>query len=365
MKLRHALIMFALLLAPKAFADGADVYTVANVAVDATAANAAAARQEARAKGERDAYANLLDRITLAPDQAKLPPVTEPLLESLISGFEVSGERTSGVRYLAKLTYHFRADAVRKMLRDAQVPYCDTPSKPVLILAVFEGSGGTPVLWEDPNPWRDAWVQHPPRAGLIPLVYPNGDLEDLQAIDAASALSGDPAKLQAISARYQNADVLVTDAALDSDASPHTLTIKTVRYWLGLGLPPEPSVKTYAAVGDESDSDLYAAAVAGTDGALEDAWKQGNMLNFSQSAVLTATVPTGALDNFVAIEAALAQVPAIEKSELLSLDRSNAKLAIHYYGSPDQLRLALAQRDLTLGGQDPDWTIERRAAAHP
>src|SRR6185437_13822580 len=103
----------------QARADGRDVYTVANVPVDATAANANAARDQARGDGERRAYAMLLDRITLDSDRARRPAANDTVLNDLVSGFEVAGERTSGVRYIAKYTFHFRPDAVRKLLRQA------------------------------------------------------------------------------------------------------------------------------------------------------------------------------------------------------------------------------------------------------
>jgi hypothetical protein len=358
-------VMIAALLSPLAFADGRDVYTVASVPVDATAANANAARDQARADGERRAYGMLLDRLTLDSDRGKRPPATDTLLNDLISGFEVAGERTSGVRYLAKYSFHFRPDAVRKLLRDAQIAYCETPSKPVVVLPVVNGADGM-VLWEDPNPWRDAWGAHQPPAGLVPVVIPYDDLEDVQAIDAAGALDGDAAKLQAVSQRYGGADVLVAAATFDGGVSPHTVAVKATRYSPAGGLPPQSWTGSYTAAPDQSDGDLYAAAIAGTAQQVEQAWKQSNVLDYGHAAIITVRVPTGALQSFVDVRDRLAQLPVIQRSDILSLDRDNATLALHYFGTPDQLRVALAQRDLALEGQDPDWVLERRGAApHP
>lgn len=355
-----ALIAVAFLAARPALADGSDVYTVANVPVDATAANANAARDEARSDGEHRAYAMLLDRITLDADRARRPSANDALLNDLISGFEVAGERTSGVRYLAKYTFHFRPDAVRKLLREAQIPYCETPSKRLVVLAVIGGGDGQ--LWEDPNPWRDAWAAHPPPAGLVPLVMPYGDLEDVQAIDAAAALSGDQARLQAVAQRYGGADVLVTVASLNAGIAPHALEVKSTRFSAS-DVPPQSWTGSYVAAPDQSDGDLFAAAVTGTAQQVEQAWKEANILDYSHAATIVVRVPTGELQSFVDVRDRLAQLPAIERSELLSLDRAQARFALHYFGTPDQLRVALAQRDLALGGQDPDWVLQRRAAA--
>ncbi len=61
----------------------------------------------------------------------------------------------------------------------------------------------------------------------------------------------------------------------------------------------------------------------------------------------------------------LGAVPAIQRLELTALDRQRALVTLHYVGSAAQLRTALAQRDLDLGGSDPDWVLQRRGAATP
>jgi hypothetical protein len=366
MRLRGALFAGAVLAlaASPALAAGADIFTVADVPVDATAANANAARDQARGDGEQRAYEIMLGRLTLASDHARLPPATDAVLNDLVSGFAVAGERVSGVRYIAKYTYHFRPDAVRTMLRGLAIPFCDTPSKPVVALGVLQG-GAAPLLWEDPNPWRDAWTAGAPSTGLVPIVLPYGEIEDVQAIDAAAALAGDAARIQAVSQRYAGADVLVAAATLDSAATPHTLVVKATRYAGAGDAAPQSWTKSYAAAPDQSDAALFAAAVAGTQAQLEDAWKQANMLDYSQSATIVVRVPTGALDHLVDVQGRLGQIPVIQHTDLLALDRQQARLALHYYGTQDQLRSALAQHDLALAGQDPDWVLDRRGAAAP
>ena len=349
---------------PVLAADAGDVFTVAAVPVDATAANASAAREQARRAGERRAYAILLERPTLADARGRLPPVTDSLLNDLIAGFEVANERVSGVRYLANYTFHFRADAVRHLLRQASVPFAETRSKPVVVLAVWQGSTGA-ALWEDPNPWRDAWNQHPPRWGLVPFVLPYGELDDVQAIGADTALAGDQAHLQAISMRYQDADVLVTQAKLDAAPEPHSVTVKTTRYDPAGAAAAQSWDKTYAASPGESDTDLLADAVAGTAAQVEDAWKTASLINFGQTGTITVQVPLDSLKSWVAIRDRLKSTPAIQHSELVSIDQTDARVAIHYFGTQDQLSVALAQHDLGLTGTAPDWVLERRSAAAP
>jgi hypothetical protein len=364
--LRCILLAFALALlalGPVRAAGERDVFSV-SVPVDATAANANAARDAARADGQRRAYQMLLDRLTLAADRGRLPPPNDALLNELVSGFEVAKERVSGVRYLADYTFHFQPDAVRRLLRDAGAPFAETRSKPVVVLAVSQSDAGT-VLWEDPNPWRDAWAKRPPRAGLVPLVIPYGDLADVQAIDADAALHGDADRLQAISQHYGGADVLVTGAKLAAAGDRSALAVSSTRFSVASGIAPQQWDKSYAAAAGESDADLLADGVNGTAQQLEDSWKAANILDFRHTGTMNVRVPVDDLPGWIAIRDRLAGIPAIQRSDLVALGRGEAHLAIHYYGDPDQLRLALAQRDLALTGSDPDWVLARRPAAAP
>ncbi|HKT20686.1 MAG TPA: DUF2066 domain-containing protein [Stellaceae bacterium] len=341
-------------------AEGDDVFAV-SVPVDATADSASAARDAARLDGERRAYAALLDRITLASDRAKLAAPSDADLNTVIQGFEVANERRSTVRYLADYTFHFSANAVERRLRAAGVPFAVTRSRPVLVLAVLE-SGSGPVLWDDPNPWRDAWSAAKPPQGLVSLVLPLGEIEDVSAIDAAGADKGDDQKLQAISANYGHDDVLVTRATITAAGAGKTVSVSSTRFSPGSPGGEQSWAASYIANPGESDQDLLARAVAGTAAQVQEAWKKANIINYSQTGTLTVAVPTGDLQSWLAIRDRLAAIPAIQSTELLAIDRQRAVVTLHYAGDATQLKTALAQRNLDLSGADPDWILRRGGA---
>ncbi|SRR5579875_187371 len=342
------------------------VYTVANVPVDATAASADAAREAARLQGERQAYHILLARLTRAADAAKLPPADEATLNDLVQGFEVANERHSTVRYLADYTFHFRPKAVRQLLRSAGVPFAETASKPLVVLPVYE-SGGAATLWEDPNPWRAAWNARNGPAGLVPLVMPFGGAEDIAAIDAKSAFAGDTAALAAISQRYDGADVLVTHAAVSNAGTANeTVAVSSTRFSPASGTSAQTWTQSYTLGAGEDEAALLGRAVAGTVAQIEEAWKAANILDLSQVATLAASVPIATLQDWVSVSQRLGVIPAVQKTDLAAIDRRRAQIVIHYVGDLAQLRLALAQENLDLTGDAPDYILAPHpsAAAH-
>jgi len=344
-------------------AAAAEVFTVADVPVDATAASANVARDTARLAGERIAYRMLLARLTLARDADRLPAASDAMLTDLVQGFEVAKERTSTVRYLAEYTFRFRPDGIRQLLRQARVPFAETPSKPLVVLPVLVAARG-PALWEDPNPWRAAWNQKKFATGLVPMILPLGEVEDLAAIDADLALKGDAAAIGRISARDGNADVLVAVATVKGAGDGATLDVKATRYSPG-NRGGEPSwSRSYAATPGDDQAALMQRGVLGTVDQINEAWKAANVLDFSQTGVLTVSVPLSGLRDWVTVSNRLGTLPAVAGVNLLSIDRDAAQIAIRYVGDLTQLRMALAQRDLELSGEPPSTLAYRGTTAH-
>jgi hypothetical protein len=75
------------------------------------------------------------------------------------------------------------------------------------------------------------------------------------------------------------------------------------------------------------------------------------------------TVPADNLDGWLAVRQRLAATTAVQSSQLLSLDRHGARVELHFVGSPEQLRVGLAQNNLNLTGSGPDWVLQRGGAA--
>ena len=336
----------------------ASVFTVAAVPVDATAASASAARDAARADGQRRAFGILLDRLTLAADHPRLPRVPDAKLTDMVRDFEVANERSSAVRYLADYTFRFRPDDVRQLLRGAGIPFSETVSKPVTVLPILHQAGAASLLWDDPNPWRDAWANRKVQSGLVPLVVPLGDAADVAAIGADQAIAGDPAALAAIAGRYGGGDVLVAEATLGDGGQ---LQI-SVRRLSGATVTPI-STAAFRPNSEEGPSDVMARAVAATIADLEEAWKRQTLVGYGSENVLTADVPIGALADWLYVRDHLTGVAAITESDLVALSKSAARVELHYAGDPARLQLALAQRDLTLSQSGSSWTLRRRGAA--
>jgi len=332
-------------------------YTV-TVNVDVEGENAQAARQAALAQGQRLAMRRLLERLTLPADHSRLPQVDPSRIEQVVRSMEIANERSSDVRYIADLTVRFDPDGVRRILDGAGINYVDSASKPIVVLPVWRSPNG-PVLWDDPNPWRQAWAQGVPQGGLLPVIVPLGGLDDLQQVDASRAVAAEPEALTAIGSRYGAGEVLV--AVADPAAGTATLT----RFNLHSGqdapagqhdLPGGQGPEAYVPVVEDIVRDLEAR------------WKKANMVAVGAPQEIDVRAPLTAFDTWVQVRARLDQVNLIKSVEVRSLSRTQAMLRLSYLGDVPRLQTALRQRDLILtpdgfgsgsglgGGQD--WLLQ-------
>lgn len=338
-----------------AMAAGNDIFMVRGFKVDVTATSTAEARDKALAIGERQAFRQLLERLTLRSDYRRLPELSSADIASFVLDFEVAQEKRSAVRYLATLNYSFKADAVRRMLIERQIAFAETTSKPVLVLPVYQAAGSL-LLWDDPNPWRTAWANREARFSLVPTILPGGDLADIATIGPEQAVEGDDQRLSAIAGRYNAGDTIVAHATMNMDRGRPELEVYVTRY--GTAQQEQTMVKSFTAGEQESLELLLSRAAIELTNQIEDNWKRDNLLQFDQQAVVAVKISIGGLADWLEIRNRLGGVAVITKSDLVILSLDEVRVNLHYIGEPDQLALALEQADLVINREGDGWVLE-------
>ncbi len=344
-------------------APGGGLYAVARVAVDATAKDAATARGQALADGQRRAWTTLTERLTLAGDRERLPEVNDAALAALVQGIEIADERTSATRYIARVSVRFKPDGVRQYLRAAGIPYSETVSKPLLVVPVFEAEG-VRHLWDDNNAWRAAWVARERAAGLLRFIVPLGDLADSIVIDPDRALAGDPGALAALTQRYGLNDALVAHAWLQGDSAVDEPRVQVTL----LRLRPDGRETLTEAYAGGSFSDVGAVLAQVVDfiaTRLDDEWKQATLLRPDATSTLDVTVPLATIEEWLAVRERLESMAELRQVEVIALNRGGAHVLLHYFGDPARLKVALAQRDLELAERGGSWSLRSLGPASP
>ncbi len=352
-------LLVAVAAARPAIARDASVFLVRDVAVDASAENATRARDIALADGHAVAFGRLIERIVPLEAAGTLPRLEAGDIAPLVQSFEVDGEKTSRVRYLARLTFQFDRAAVRRFLHLRGVKFAVARAKPRLVLPVLRMAGAY-LLWDRPNPWLKAWAGVSGTGGLVPLVVPSGDLKDLRDISARQAAFGDPARLDAIAKRYGAGSVAVMVATPGREGdSPLAINVSTVTHGIEVG--EGPVVETFPVDPAETADGRFRSVASRIARSIQEAWKSSNLLFFDRGGQIEVTVPVSGLEEWVAISRALSDTPSTHETLVLSASRDAVRVRVRYFGDADGFRAALRRSDLHLRRGDTGWILTRDA----
>lgn len=204
-------------------------------------------------------------------------------------------------------------------------------------------------MWDEDNPWWRAWLSMPPRNGLVPMIVPVGDAQDLAEVGGDRAILNKPDRLLAIARRYGAADVIVVDATLATNAQigRPVVEIRANRYG---SLPQQGLISEQFA--SEAPTTPIGQLLEQTAGRvanrIEELWKQTNLVSFGAEQVLTVIVPISSLVEWVQVRQRLDEVSLLRRYALNSMSRSEARVDLAFLGTPEQLQIALAQKDLSL-----------------
>lgn len=338
--LRASGLALTMMLGLTAPALASDIFTVHGIAVDRTADSATAARTAAQAEGQRLALIEVMKKLTLPEDWTSLPTVDEPAAQRAVRGFQVVDERTSATRYIARMIVSFQPDAVRRLLRDANVPFGETQARPAVLLAVLQRDGSR-ILWDDGNPWRDAWASLDLANSMTPLVLPLGDIAEINAVPVDLALSDDETAQTAMAAlamTYGASEVVVTEATRTGGRFDVTLAHRG-------GAAPAPPIRQTFSEGANETEQLRIAARAMLE-ALELQWKRQIIVRDASQQILTASASFASIEEWERIRNSLTTAPLVQGLEVLGISSHGAELRISIKGSADMLALSLAQRNV-------------------
>lgn len=334
------------------------LFIVQNISVDVTASDANTAREIAYRSGMSDAFEILMRRITPTKYQENLPKLEDNEIESMVFGIEIDNERTSNTRYIANLTVSFSRDSIRSLLRKEGIPFTETSARAALVLPVYNVAGAQ-ILWDDPNPWREAWEVVRGRDTLTPLIMPNGDLTDVALIGAVQASRGDNSRLSSIASRYTVQDVLVAEANLRFEIGTRTPSIDVVLHIHG---PDGEQITVSGFRGGEGEAvnNLLIRAVREISNSIEENWKQETLLKFDSEGRLSIRVLVNELSQWTSIRDRLESSQAIKTLEFIEISQGNIVVEVTYFGDVSRLSLALAQSDLILREEDGFWLLNLR-----
>ncbi len=363
---RIVLVACALFVAINTSAIAASLYSARGIAVDKTANTASEAREIAIVEAQRRAFYALLRKLTPQTYHAELPQLDDNVIASMVVGVQVKNEKTSPTRYLADFTVDFKEDMILPILQAREIPYSESLSKPILVLPVFENNG-VKNLWDEPNPWRDAWIEvfdskQGPEGSItrqddwaqvpvMPVLVPAGTLEDIKMISVDDAIYLREESINEIAKAYGAGNVLVAYASLQNQNGIRRLDISYQRN----DSFSAAVVETFT--GGDDDREIFRAAIFDLFSNLQESWKDQNILNRNIQNKLAVSTTIGSLADWISIKYRAQSIPAVQNLDVKELSVNSVFWEIAFLGDLSQLRSAFKQRNLLLEDEQGYWTL--------
>ncbi len=329
-----------------------DLWTVSNIAVDATGTSPSTAKDAALAQGRQVAWTQLFRRLTPATEWARQPQITPVELDQMVKSFDIANERHSSTRYLATVTYLFNPPTVRTALRKYGLQYSESTAKPVLVVPLV-GSAWTPD-----SPWAQAWATTARGGHLVPIVVPVGDVAEMSLLSTIST-AADWNAVKPLVDRYNAGIVLIASAARSGGTLQVTLTqIK----------PDGHSQRgaSYTSQNHEDELALSTRAAATIADSVQEDWKRSTSVDYGAQTSLAALVSFSTLAEWIGVRRDLDSVRLVQNILVDEINLQGARLHFNYVGKIDQLQTALAQANLYLTADaNGTWILSRNATAAP
>ena len=333
-----------------------NIFEVKGVPVDVTAEDAALARSQALQSGQEKAFQLLLRSLILLQDVERLPKKGSFDVTSFVSDFSVSEEKTSSVRYIARLDVQFKARPVRDLLLGLRIPFAETISKPILIIPILQGALGF-QLWEETNMWRKAWGSMKGRNGLVEISLPHSNQKDAPLLNIEDALEANVELLSNLAERYNAGDTIVSFARFgnNSNSGERRLEISNIRY--SALQEPVSKLITLMIKSSESEWDTLVRGANTVVKQIEEDWKFRNLLENDGEGVERFIIPVSSLKDWLDVKRQLHRVSVVRRIEIVLFSLDEVRVNLHYVGDPEQLGTALRQTDLTVDKEDDDLIL--------
>jgi hypothetical protein len=186
--------------------DSTSNFEVGGINVDVSAENAERARVEGWRRAQAEGWKVLWSQTTHRP-AAQAPRLSDPVLNSIVSGIVIEQEQISPNRYIARLGVLFDRARTGQMLG---VQGLVRRSAPVLVIPVMT-TGSTPYSFEFRNDWQRAWAQFRTSGSPIDYVRTSGSGIDPLLLNLAQARRRGRGWWRMILDQYGAADIVVAE----------------------------------------------------------------------------------------------------------------------------------------------------------
>ena len=349
-KLFYLLFVCAVLfpLSARAQIQDLEKYT-AEVSIDVTSANAAAAREKGMNNAYRSAFMAIAAKNTNEEGLNRLSALTDQQLVNFIKEAEVVSEKTSDIRYMATLRIKINGDLLKAYMQEQNIPVVIHSAANIIVIPTFrEFPGDEPMLWESGNLWRKAWEKNTNANSNNRYISIPADGINYAALDAEKAVALNGLALDTVASHLGTSDIFVLDAVYNGIEG---LKITVMPYRGG-------NPQTIYVSGDRSP-ELFTKAIPQVTAYIDSIVTQKNISMNEAPNEMTVLYTYPSLKDWIATEKKIKNLNYVNDIHVDAIGNGKIQFKISYIGSPVDLNAALRSSSLRLEARDGFYILEK------
>jgi Uncharacterized protein conserved in bacteria (DUF2066) len=206
-------VLFSLASRPLQAQRYADIFSVEGIEVDVKGPTAEDARVGAFRVAAKKGWGKLWDKLVDPGYKGKAPAISDADVYRVVSSIDVSNERMSATRYIARIAIAFDPGAVRAALARSGAGFTQSRNRAMLLMPVLV-DGGAATVYEPGNPWALTWAKFPLIRSSIEYIRAEGTLADTMMLNSFVARNRSPEVIASLLGRYRADGVVVAKATL-------------------------------------------------------------------------------------------------------------------------------------------------------
>ncbi len=328
-----------------------DIYSQ-NISVDVSDKSAALAQEKAMTYAQRQAFIDVLNKITTSKNVESLSSMEDTQIVNFIKAVSVIWEKRSEVRYIANLKISIKEDLLKEYLQSKNIDFSEPQSTKILVIPVFrEFKTDQPLLWQSANTWRKAWESSPVGNGPIKIysIPVNGD--NYLALSVQQALSLNKQAMSKLAKINKISTIYVADATYNGIEGLH---INLSSYANG-----KENDSVDLSVDGDRNADLFNKAINVVKKHIEDKIKEQNISESKQKNQIMAIFNYSSVKQLKDMENTLQNIGYIKKYQIISLNKDQAMIEIDFIGSIGKLNHILNNQRYLIKTINDNYALEK------
>ena len=281
-------------------------------------------------KSYKIALSRYLKWVTLKENQDIINLVDLLEARDYVSGYSIDNEKYKKEKYSALITVTFEKYKLEKFLENKEIEFFSKKGPKTLIIPVINFEKRL-ILWDDPNPWFDVWLNRPLDSNLNLFTLPRGEADDLITLSAQDAINLKYFKIKKLANKYEAVQAFILLVSVESKNEKLNLSIEVYD-----GFTQEviysSDIENIEIYNFDYNLNLLADTFADY---FDDLWVKENLDNINSETKVLAEVSYKRYNEWIKIKKFLINNEKVIKYNILTISNKNAVIELNILSIDD------------------------------